>query len=264
MNTSKIILNWDEYNFAAWTPWAWTNKYIDKYYLNWTEYKIKFENWWQPWANTILYYDFEHTSWTTETNLATWQSWYNGTYSGTPTIWTLSSWKKYFNTWWNTYLETNSWFSTVNYGNCTVCVWMNVVETWAKSLFWQSWWDTPSQYWTIFCERLSNWNYQVEIWKPVWLNITGDSWWQLLIMTSDGSTLNVYRNGNTTPIASKSATAWNANSTKLYVWWAVRYWNTSPGIWNAYFGSFIVENKVWTTQEMSDYFDQTKSLYWIS
>ena len=45
-------------------------------------------------------------------------------------------------------------------------------------------------------------------------------------------------------------------------------WNIADGSLNRHFqwgmSNVIVENKTWTQQEISDYFDSTKSLYWIS
>ena len=60
--TSKLILNWEEYQFAA--P----------------------EQWWQPWANTLCYFSLNGTADDSSSNQYTW------TWSGNENYETLSSW----------------------------------------------------------------------------------------------------------------------------------------------------------------------------
>lgn len=228
--------------------------------------------WWIPWADTILYYDFEHTSWTTEVNLAQTASIYDWIYNATPTIWTLATWKKYFNTQWSIYSATNTGFSTMNYNNGTVCIWLNPQDTQVKSYFGQSWWDTPwwwTSSWlgTIFCEKLSNWNYQVELWQTYGKTVSGSNiprWsWTCLTITDYNWTVTVYCNWTQVQQWTNQY-LWNSNSTKFCVWWAYKYWNASPNnIGNVWYGSVIIENKVRTVQEISDYYNQTKANYWL-
>lgn len=277
-------LIWRQFYTNAWT-WTFTkwndvttpsNIEIQKVMMrpNWVEKQIRPDIWWQPWADTILYYDFEHTNWTTETNLAQTASIYDWIYSATPTIWVLATWKKYFNTQWSIYSATSTGFSTIDYNNSTVCIWLNPQDTQVKSYFGQSWWSTPwwwTSSWlgTIFCEKLSSWYYNVELWQTYGKSVSGSSipiWnWTCLVMTDYNWTVTIYCNWTqvqqwTNPYL------WNSNSTKFCVGSAYVYWAASPesrGVGNVWYGSVIIENKVRTSQEISDYYDQTKANYWL-
>lgn len=228
--------------------------------------------WWQPWADTILYYDFEHTSWTTESNLATTGSTYDWIFSATPTIWTLTSWKKYFDTEWTVYSATSSWFSTVDYSNATVCIWLNPQDTTTKSYFWQSWWNTPwgwtaSWLGTIFCEKTSS-SYSMELWQTYWKTVSTSNvpvnTWTCLTITNYNETVTIYCNW-VQVTQWTNGYAWVSNSTKLCIGWAYAYWSATPSsVWDVWYWSVIVENKVRTAQEIADYFDLTKWDYWIS
>lgn len=229
--------------------------------LNMVYYAAEWGGGWQPWADTLLYYDFEHTSWTTETDVV---GNYNWTYNSTPTIWTLSSGKKYFDTEWNKYCYTNSVISNLNYNNCTVNVWLYIQNFNSKSRFGQTRWNTPNGQWTIFLEDNSSW-FQCCLWPTSnwiwWLSKTYLTGWTNLVLTNDWTTFKVYSNG--TQIGTKSSASWSW-SRKLYIWVATAYWWELAAIWDTRFGSMIIENKVWTQQDITDYFNSTKSNYWIS
>lgn len=240
-------------------------KYTSKLILNWTEYEFGAGGWgwWQPWANTVLYYDFEHTSWTTETDLA-WN--YNGTYqNGSPTIWTLASWKKYFDTEWTNCLNTNNTLSTLNYDNSTVCLWFNL-QAGNKSFFGQErWWV---QWWTIFGENY-NWNNSFCLGSDSnsrSVASSTDTWYNVVIV-NDGIKTTLYSNWQQVSQKNMTSSIWNKY---FHVGWAANYSPTSPqtvpsnNIWDTFFGSIIIENKARTAQEVSDYYDLTKSLYGIS
>lgn len=216
--------------------------------------------WWQPWVNTVLYYDFEHTSWTTETDV----SWnYNATYNTTPTIWTLSSWKKYFDTEWSKFLTTNNTLSNLNYSNCTVSVRMNIQNRSNRARFWQVWRSIPNTLWTIFLETTSSWP-QICLWINNCSFTTSNTYlqgWTNVVFTHDGTTFKFY--SNWTLINSKNGSAWTWNR-KFLVGKCEAYDGGNVNVWDSWFGSVIIENQARTAQEVANYYDQTKSLYWIS
>jgi hypothetical protein len=214
---------------------------------------------WQPWVDTVLYYDFEHTSWTAETDLA-WN--YNWTYQATPTIWTLSSWKKYFDTQWTNCLNTNSTLSTIDYNNGTVCIWFNMVNSFVY--FWQERWG--AQWGTIYCDNFSNGQFCLGpdnniLNTPLSLGV-----WYNIVIVNDWVNTTLYKNGQQMAQKNMTSSTWNRY---FHVWWATTQW-TPPSqtvpwnlIWNALFWSVIIENKARTAQEIADYFEQTKWNYWL-
>ena len=219
----------------------------------------------QPWVDTVLYYDFEHTSWTAELNQAS-NSNYNGTYTATPTISTLASWKKYFN-WSNAVgLYTNNRVTTIDYDNATLNVRVKI-DGQDGNIFGQArWntWDNPTIFWNIYQNDM-----QVCLGKSsnAMNNITPPSWWVNIVVCNDSSSSNLYINGSlaqSTPYVSATKT----EDYYLYINVVETADKTPPPrsnlIWSFSFGSVIIENKTWTAQEIQDYYDQTKWDYWIS
>ena len=210
---------------------------------------------WKPWVNTILYYDFEHTSWTAETDVA---GNYNWTYLNTPTIWTLSSWKKYFNSWGTNYLYTTNTISNITYTSATVCVWINPQQASNGSWFWQDW--RGHSWATIFCSTYnSQTSYYIGWYNWDWssTSMTANAWNNVVIVW-DGTTQYTYLNW--TLIWTRTLKSDTANK-KFYIW-AIASWNgTVTNKWDAYFWAVIIENAVWSAQKIADYYDQTKANY---
>lgn len=277
MNTSKIILNWDEYNFAAWTPWTWTNKYIDKYYLNWTEYKIKFEGWWwQPWVNTLVYltlnwdtldtsgnsrdgtlnfswYTYEYISWNSWTKYikmvwdATMDACISGTYSSTA-LWnwdrTVSIWLKFFTLGWvDVQTPVSSFYLGARNGGSN---W-----GWFGMFSFQST-NNPADYiWILrYFDDPSNPSYSSYDYN----------WHNYVITYNNTNKAKMYVDGQQITMTNSANSSFNTTNTS-YQLWPLRTDVSWMTIW---YSSFIIENKERTAQEILGYFNQTKSLYGIS
>ena len=95
--------------------------------------------------------------------------------------------------------------------------------------------------------------YNIWAW---WQSASRDVWTHLVCVYSSG-TYNLYVNG----------VAWNSYSWTVELdSWVIRVWygatNENKHYWQI--SELIIENKAWTGQEISDYFDLTKADYWIS
>ena len=96
-------------------------------------------------------------------------------------------------------------------------------------------------------------------WKTIASNTTPNIWdWVHIAVTINWSSeQKIYINW-----VLESSGSWTVqtNWTTLYLWYCV--WDSTYIDW--YIGSFIIEDKVRTAQEISDYYDFTKWDYWIS
>ena len=229
----------------------------------------------KPWANTLAYYPLESNG-----NDYSW-NWHNLTWNSTPIYWT---------SWWtknvanltanNVWRISSLWWDYTNY---TLNVWCK--PTWTSDQ-WQlifsnfytptSWQDATNQVYFYF-----NWHSDYISWKKDFVYQYRPNWWTTAYQTVSSST-NREKNArynvcvastsswvklylNWTQIASNSTT-WRMilNSWYNTIWW--RYdsrRNRYDGFLWWYLSEFILENKTWTATEISDYYNQTKSLYWL-
>lgn len=229
-------------------------KYIDRYYLNWELYGIKFAGWggwWQPWANTIAYYPLNSTntvndlSWNnynltnTNTTFGT-NAWvscasFNGSNSKlTATIWTLPQWANA--------RTTSLWVYSQADTRSIMWYWANRTRYWCREMMH----GNSSEWFGIVCYYIDEYS---------WENILDA--WTLVTTTYDGDYIKIYINWELqyTSTAYTLETSWgnfeigNPYSTNYFYWYA---------------SNAIIEDKARTAQEIQDYFDQTKSLYGIS
>ena len=70
----------------------------------------------------------------------------------------------------------------------------------------------------------------------------------------------MYVDGTQLTMTQYATSSFNTNWTWYWLW-GLRSNDTTKQI---AFSEYIIENKERTSQEVSDYFNQTKSLYWIS
>lgn len=223
---------------------------------------------WKPWANTLLYLPidnsdtssivYDHSTNQTDFN------WY-----GTASYDTLSSWKKVLSFTWSNgiYIDSalfTSWPATVNLwlyrdGNQANDSWVFTLQhggsssnTWFIITFFNN------TYLTSFLGTGSGW---------VWLNNrenTDNQTWIQVTTTYENWTMKMYINW-----ILKQTISWNMSFNQIQatslgfsryvdsVFQNTRFLNWK--IW-----SIIVEDKARIAEEVADYFDQTKSLYWIS
>jgi len=198
--------------------------------------------WWKPWANTIAYYPLKEDVLDYSWNWNNW-SWNPNSFTG---------WVANYS--WN---STTLPYSIIYRDAYTVSVWVvSEVTSWFKSVMGQ---HSNSYYWfNILFIKNNNVNY-----------ITGNSgyeftryydsnlnWWKLLTCTSDWSTTKLYINWE----LKATWTYWWKRSDTLYMWYD-HWYNGWAFTWKI--SELIVEDKVRTAQKIQDYYNQTKSNYWL-
>ena len=211
-------------------------------------------SWWKPWADTLLYMPLD------------WDlldySWNNNNWTA---IWTIQ-----FQTIWNkqyAYFNNNSAIQLI-----TIPVW-----TWNPSAFTQScrfktnsnWRWCMHEFWSRSNNSRSKvWFY--DNWYPIqdrygvgydlymW-SVTTSVLWNTRIHV-----IYTYNNWNHQFYINWSL-RWTATGNLNISWTTYRYIWTNSGSWYAWYAMSenIFESKVWTQQEISDYFNKTKVDYWI-
>ena len=203
---------------------------------------------WQPWANTIWYWKLEEN-----TNATVWTT----TSSNNVTFTTLASWKKVavfdgsssrivipaLPTWTN-----NTYLARVNKtGNWT---W----EMQAIVLCWWSWKKGVA----LRTNTSPRWCMSSQF--NAWTNLTwatSNNTWYFVAIVQNSSWSIYYLNWSQ---ASTSSVTWANSNT----WSAIWSNSGAQDYFKWYISEVIVENKAWTDQEVSDYYNQTKWDYWIS
>ena len=222
--------------------------------------------WWKPWANTVAYYPFTSTSTVNDmsgnnrnlTNNGTqfWTyGWVDCAYlprvDSKKLYWTLPlTWNQpftfnvYINRQWNSYRADGSWqiFVLGNVWTSSACFWTTIIDSTS--------WEGSSVYnkyrvWTWWNDKTASQTNTVWEWNMI--TVTNNSWdvklylnWTQIL----NQTISFYISADTFTIGSFPTTVWSQ-----YQWF---YW---------YMSNFIVENKVRTAQDISDYYNQTKSNY---
>ena len=231
---------------------------ITKLMLNWEEYEIReYQEWgWQPWVNTVAYYPL--TSFFTVNDIV-------GNYNLTNT-WDVSfgtyQWVNcaYFNWTTNSQLYNTS-LSFPSYPTQTVLVWMYI--DWTGNIYQTIYhiWTTPQNWWLGSWYKQSNTSLSLSSWAVryestkawnlnwSWHLLTNVTNWNSSIQYIDGQQYQTFTN------------SLSATQTWLYIGWAH---NRQSERLTGYESELIIEDKARTSQEISDYFNQTKSLYGIN
>ena len=243
--TSKLILNWEEYQFAAPSRWR------------------------QPWVNTIAYYPLDSVN---TVNDMSW-NWYDLTL-----IWTADfntyQWVDCFNSQWTWRMECSSLTLADIWNVFSAMAWVYTPDRQDHNERWILWATDNSLWfkWFDLFESYYSWQNQAYRWETLWSSnksiFVDEPFWQWyhLCLTYEDWTNNqkLYINGvlewedtNTMYLSSSAifrvaARVWVNGS-----WWVdvIRSW---------WLSNIILEDKVRTAQEITDYFNQTKSLYGIS
>lgn len=217
------------------------------------------ESWWEPGANTLAYYPLTSES-TVNDMKWTWTA-YNLTNTNSVSFWIYQwvncasfSTNKYLSTssfwwadfWWN--FTENFYFYANNTNNvCISCIWYWKPYNWYYVVY--------SSSWSTFCTSNNSANttsssFTVSSWTRHLATITANSsWFKLYIDWVLTTTTNT-----------AIPTSWNWK----IILWAI--WNDPDGYrayFNWYISKVIFESKVWTAQEISDYYNQTKANYWL-
>jgi hypothetical protein len=207
---------------------------------------------WQPWANTICYYpldsDFVDASWNCSDIVPN---------SASPTIW-LYHWVNCFSLNWD--YSTVSTIDDLNgksnytwsfrlYNVDKFCMMFNESGSW-----WASW---PAFYNSNQFEiRWGNTSNT----RSIISNLTMNTWLHLAITLNNG-TASYYVNWVETVIWT-GFIAPNHNGTPLTI--NETYDRSGDNTGYGFLSELIIEDKAWSAQEISDYYDATKANYWIS
>ena len=209
---------------------------------------------WKPNANTIAYYPL--TSSTTTSDL----SWNNRNLTNSWVTFGTYKWVDcaYSN---KTSYLTKSSFAT-NLQNLTISawvyyVWNNSSWDWNYNQFVWRWWGSTENFWAYTENFYTPWRLVCSPWWFWRFQLTNNSQWYNVVVTYNYSTTTatMYVNG----VAGTSNTSTNPPSwTNIWIGG-----KESNHWWNWWLSEFIVENKVWTLDEISNYYNQTKSKYWL-
>lgn len=207
-----------------------------------------------PWANTLLYLPLDSTN--TVNDLS--GNGYNMTNNGNVSFWTYG-WVDcaYF---WTTapYWLKNTSANIISW-DYTFLVWLNWDSSDSGTDFPRIFWWNNS--WWLLWERRFELIHPVFLWTSAWVAYT--SWWHLLAFTGNISTKSFtpYKDG-------VQLTGWTWNSATSYTWILIgaNESNNSEPVdrFCGYMSAVIWENRQRTATEISDYFNLTKSNYWIS
>lgn len=237
-------------------------KYIDRYYLNWELYGIKFGGeWWQPWANTLAYYPLTSVSTTSDLS---WNN-YDLTNDWNTQFWTYAGVDcAYINFNWRTALSNSTlWGQIWTNAPFTYSAWVNSMyvnsERGILSCY-KSWaWDEDRAI-TIMNDGKIRFYINSGGAHFAYTSSISANTWYYIVGTLDWTDMKVYLNA----VLSETTASWYTTDTSSM---AFAIWTKHPSQSNAfewYVSDVIIENKARTAQEIEDYYNQTKFLYWIS
>lgn len=216
-------------------------KVVRKFYRDGVEYKIKFDKSWKPGANTIAYYPLKNDANDYSGN------WRNGTATNISFI---------------------SWYALWNWVNSRITStltddWIKTISLWVKRVWRQEDWRFVASSWTS-----SNTGYHQSL--ALW---TDNKW---SISTHDSNEyVSDYVADNNWVYLCATFKSWE---NKLYINWEYAWTSTytysglssmfnlfarstNLDYFKWYISNVIIENKTRTSQEISDYYNNTKSNY---
>ena len=214
-----------------------------------------YKDWeWEPWSNTIAYYPLESNgndfSWNSRNGTE-----YNMTY--TTKDWILCA---YFN--WSDWYIGLPWFWTLS--SLTVSLWTNSSYSWsASNTPFSTWPTTDNANFQIYNNAdevaASRWNWSNSDYQSTHTDWT-DWIWHNIIVTNWNSWFKIYIDSVLKANSNVVRTVKSDNG-HCFIWYWTSWWWIYY-LW--YISNVIVEDKVWEAQEVQDYYDSIKSLYWIS
>ena len=210
--------------------------------------------WWQPWANTVAYYpldiDFNDAT-TNERNLTnTW---------ATITTFNWVSCAYYDG---SSYSRYNSSYSLPNTWR-TVSMWLYIPSAWGCACHVSNITSSgprPAGLWIVW----SSSNYGVVTWMSTYIEANYTWWprWINLICTQEWSIVKMYVDWQYSVQSTSRATTWSWYPAE---WWMI-WWTNKPtpdNLFTWYISRVILEDKARTAQEVLDYYNLTKSNYWL-
>ncbi len=223
--------------------------------VNGVEKQVRPSGWggWQPWANTLLYFPLENDAIDVVNNVSLTSSWttnYTTVGGVTSAEFTQSN-----------YLYNNSvniipqWdvaktFSVWAYIKWHNTSWGAILAIWGSGAWETFWlWQYENDNDIIMSRSYSTSNRYTPT-LNTWINF---------VMTYDNSVWTLYVNWQSQVTWNTTApTSWNSFYISQHIWqtptYYTFYWNLS---------NVILEDKERTAQEVSDYYNSTKSNYWL-
>jgi len=238
-------------------------KKITKLIQNGEEYFIReYQNKWQPWANTLLYLPLNITdtyldkSWN---NIQTTNNWVTfGTYTSD----NVDCW--YFD--WSSNNIAVTPFN-INFKNYTCAIWSYAIgwELDAKIIDMRNNIQLTFVFWTGWkgyaLTGVKDWNWTATNFNP-WWNYTNK--WVLVGFTMDNWIFKMYIKWDNLDSSQSYTCQLKTAITPDYINIWNEYDNNNSRHYQWYLSNLILENKSRSASDWDDYFNQTKSLYWIS
>ena len=219
--------------------------------------------WWTPWSNTLAYYPLNST---TTVNDQSWNG-RNLTNNNSVTFGTYH-WVDCadFNSYGDTlYNYSASWLPSWKVA-LTVSVW--VYYSSVRSGYWEalfSIWNTNHHAFVATKDSGNNKLSVTDYGDSIYTSFTPSTWqWRNMVFTAeaDSNTWKVYINGV------EQTTSWAVSN---YAWLSGTNFRINGFFWDnswlwiiGNMSEFIFENKTWNATQVADYYNSTKSNYWIS
>ena len=197
---------------------------------------------WQPWANTLLYLPLSAD--TTTTN------YWNLNYVFSQTGWTFVN--NYYEATDSSCFIATTGNTYTSYTSYTMMCWVKYISDWLVALNNRWDWDNGNiAFYSWTCER---WNSQ--FWRITYptASIIDAQWhhialtWQVWVLYFDGLQCGISNNN----VPAKPRMVWFNTYRSTAVWWG-----------NSCYSDYILEDKVRTAQEISDYYNLTRWNYWL-
>ena len=209
---------------------------------------------WTPTSNTLWYYPL--TSQTTVNDMS-W-NWNNLT----------NNWVTFWNYGWHdSGIFNRSWFLSLNksliawWQDFSVSVWFKYsVQTYYQTILWIG---AENSNYNFLIWAQSN-NYHLMLWwwnndKDTWYVLNGD--WKNCVVTHSGWTAKVYINWS---LIYTGSVNYNISNNVTRIW----YWVSTSTSWSGgkfewWISEVIIENNVWSADKVLNYYNNTKSNYWL-
>jgi len=212
---------------------------------------------WQPWANTLIYMEFEQDI----SNLS-WQQ---------PIAYS-TSWLAYEDVWWQYVVKATQTWRNIEYnpniqsiwtGDFTVSCWYYpITQSSSQPILRDLEYNSSPWYWIIV--RMHSWNqiaFFTSFDDPDHYSTVNLNAWNHIVMTRINGVCRWYVNG-VKWVEFSSNTSLPTSNASFRVFSRTQY-NQSQMVW-AMWDKFIFEDIWWTDANVSAYYNQTKSIYWIS
>lgn len=207
---------------------------------------------WKPNANTIAYYPFETDtndySWNSRNLTNSWVTFVNNIGWATIPVWYWDGWDRAYRTW---DYQLSSWYTISVYQKSAVNNTSFMFDMRNNNEYGQ-WVYLVNEWWYFKTRQQKSYNTEEEYVR------TRDSNRNYWVLTWTGSVWTVYFNWTQVKQASIANSINTTNWTVLSLW--TRFsWTTGPFTW--YLSEMIIENRAWSADEITAYYNLNKSNY---